>query len=899
MVCGPAPRPLSSQKVSARPDPPMDASTNPAAKQKAEVRGSRGRGIVRPGSRSGSNAPPRALRLTPSPTFSLLLLLCAGSAHAAGWSAVRDHLTDDHGGLVFPSYAFGLNSSLDLPEYRQTGFNTIYLELPARDGADPRDLVLLADAAEAAKLNVIGGLDAFRAVVGDRLLDVGDPQAVAAVTAWIKQTVTAWQATPALVAYALPHDVESHLALTQASLTLWLARRYRGRIDLLNAAWGTNFSQLERIDEAGAFEAAAQQPGGFGRAGIDLARWRAETVAQMLLVMTRAVQSADPSRPVIGGRMPRYRTLLQAPATLAALQPARVPGINSDDTLNHEAGQVAMASQGRRFAVIPTTVSNATPPMLVHYGRLLLSRGAAGLAYATWSDLRGRPDRQAAVRQVLGEAADPAQVLYRPHGGAALVTQALLRGPLVGDQRLYGYGDFGGGHPAGLLDLVQAGTRYGTLDVLTPRDLTRVKLGDYGCLLVTGALELSDLDVEALRGFVEQGGVLYGDLGLGCAEPTGDPRYLPAPLALAFGLQIAEIRLPAEVLLTSRQRDRVRSTLPGQVAFPELLPTLSHPGSFVFKRASALLPAIQPIKSTAPDLARTLLLTPAAFVLPGGNTRMLAEQAQIGGRGGRQPAVSGLSEQRYGRGTACFGSTWLCGEWGPGDRLFDEFAGGLLGQRPKLTLVSSRGLTPTSFAASRDGDRLCLGRTGDAETAVVDLPVTAPHVYAGGLNVVRRAPTVDPHAPVVAAAEPLILRRIVDLAAGEFRYDRPLPLQCWPEARSAAVEVLRYGPDELELVVYGQADEALRDTNGHWYLPRPAEVPVTLVVADGRYPVQPGSLHRLAIREAMRDLPEAVMSGTAIKRDTLTADAQGRLVFRHSIDRCRITLSPVQSVPVP
>lgn len=836
-----------------------------------------------------------------APLIALAVILST-AVHAV--ERLGDRFVDDHGEPVVLSWAFGLSSPAELKAYERCGFNTVYIDLPAPDSADPAELVRLADAAGAAGLHVIVGLNAIDAVLGDDPLPAGDAVALGRTCAWISEAVAAWKDTPGLVAYALQHEAEDRLAWTPGGLTEYLRRRYRGRVDLLSEAWRT---ELQRFEDATAERAArldAERPGGVSRPSLDVAYWPLDAVAELHRLWAREVAAADPARPVLGGRMSRYRTLLAADTLLAGLQPCRLPTGADADLVFHEAGAVSVANQVGRFAVFPTISTSYDGASLRRWTRLMFARGAAGVGYQRWSDLRDDVDRVEAVRAALEEVAVPGAAGFTPDCSAALVLQPLARGPLVDGRASWGYGGFAGDEPRGLLELLHTGTRYGPLAVLTPRDLGRVRLDRYGCVIVPAGFELPPLGLESLRAYVDGGGLLVADLGLGCFEPYGDLRAMPGTLEAVFGLTIGDVRPPADVLLTRRQQDRVQATNPGDIAFPELAPLLSHPGSLVFRRRSSLLPRVLPVVPTPPEMARTLLLGPSAFVVPGPATRMLAEQAQIAVRGGR-PAVAGFSEHRYGSGIACFASPWLWAEWTADEPLFESVHDGLLGRRPQLAqLVVGPALVPHGWFVARQEERLWVHHlTDDDPTLMVDLPTSQPRLYPGGLNAIRRAPPLDPNSPIQATAEPLINCRVVTVEGGELRVETTLPISLWPLADSCAAEVSAYGPEKIEVILYGQGDPPTRSERGRWTIPAAREAPLMLTIENGSYPVAPGSLHRVAFfRHTGVASPDPTVGGghrVGVEYDTLTADPDGRIVIRGQFDWCRLTLTPVAGSPAP
>ncbi len=847
------------------------------------------------GNRAGGTASPR-------PAVLLLLLLTSSTGAVARPTAlVGDRFVDADAQRVIARWAFGLRDPADLPAYRAAGFNVVYIDLPAADAAGEQAARALAAAAAAAGLPVILALNAIDATEGAGNLELADPGCVRRTSAWLADAAAEWLATPGLLAYALQEDLEERLTWSWLGFAQYLRYRY-GDLDALNQRWLAD-PPLRSFDEATGERVAAVdglRPGGLGRASMDLARWRLDGVETLLKAWAGALAIVDPAHPVLGGRMDRFRTLLAAPTELAGLQPAMLERTGWSDPIWHQAGAVDVARQAGRFAAVPTLETRAEAASLGRWVRLALGRGAAGVALASWSEVRDHPDRLAAVRAAFAEAEARHLAEFTPTPGAAVVLQPLARGPELGPRRVYGYGEFGGDEPAGLLELIRRSTRHGPLAVLGARDLTRVPLNRYGCLFLPAVLDLSPLAIDALAEYCAAGGVLFADLGAGCYEPVGDPARLPDKLAEVFGVEIAAVRLMMDVALNQQQRDRLRTLAAGELAFPELGPDLSHPGSLVFKRYSALFPGLQPPLATPPAMADRLLRSPAAFCYAiAGDTRTVAEQTQLGGRGAVRPATAGLTVHPYGYGSAAFCGTFIYQAWRPDEPTFDLVHDGLLGQRPTITRATG-GLCEDETYVARGGETLWIQRLAPTPTTLqLDLPSLEGQAYPGGLNVLRRPVPKDPASPVQAGTTPLVNRLITTLEPNELRVTEPLPVSLWPSRDTAGLAIGGYTRHRLELHVYGSSEHAQRQSGGRWAMAEPQPVEAVLIIADGEYPVPPGSRHLAEWWQPTTTESEAfgMGAGSVRHRNVLTAGPEGRIVVRDTFVSTHLTLVPERGQP--
>lgn len=807
------------------------------------------------------------------------------------------------------TWAFGLQSPGQLPAYRQAGFNTLYLDLdPTVNEPAARTL---ATAAAREGLHLIVGLDPLARAAGAGRVAADDADGLRGASDWLAQTVERWRDTPGLTAWALPHELEERLDLPPGEFAPWLAAQYGDPLNLA-AAWGQPIPAGTVATPAMALTIDATRPGRLGRATLDVARWQASTLSNLLRGWARTIGGIDPARPVLGGRMSRGRTLLVAPVELAGLQPSQVPPA-PDALLPAEPLELAtLASQTGRYAPCVCLDGGLPAPLLIGQARRAAAGGLAALSFYDWSALQADPARLAAVTEVLAEL-DAAEVAaYAPQAGAAVLLSPWAAGPAEYGSGWYGYSPLGGDEPAGLVDLLRGGTRFGPLDVLTPRDLVVVDAGGaalaprtellrYGTIFAPAAWFLDEAQIEALTQYVEAGGTLVTDLGVASEGFRGPRPGMMPQMAGLLGVAPLALREVAEVVLPAGLRARMARVLPGEDPWALVPAGAPGPGSVVIAEKTDLAPGLTPLDNVGPRAARAQLAAPASFCAPLGGSRVIARQAEIAARRLEDISVAGWFETPTGRGRTLFASGLLWAGFGPDDPLFAPLHDGLMRYKAPLEVVSD--VVPGGTWAARGADRLWLERRApQAGLVVVDLPSDDGRVLGGGLNFLRRQNLAGE-----PGVEPLVNRFTTLLGAGEWRLAEALPLTAWPVDMGGAVSVVRYGPDEIELWVYGPGDSLASDGT-QVRVAAPAATEVLLRLDSGVYALRPGSQQRARL-EHFAARPEqtitspggfvpghaVALSGARTEWQTYHVEPAGQLTLRIQSAAVRITLRPAEA----
>jgi hypothetical protein len=841
--------------------------------------------------------------LVPFAALLALAPLCAqpnADAPRPAPPVLQDGRFERAGRPVLLSWATHFTDVNELDAYTACGFNTVYLDLGASDESD-NAAVGLADAAARRGLAIIVGLNAIDAN-GPAPLPLDAADARGRAVAWLAQKVQAWSHTPNLVAWALQNDVEDRIEYAWPDFAPWLTAVYPDP-KALCASWGlTAIVDYRRLTPEMVAGIDFRRPGQLGAATLDVAEWRMSAVRELQESWINVIHGIDPTRPVLSGRMSRGRSLLAASDRLSGLQPEVLPPTATTRSAD-PAELTALAAQSGRFAPCLCLDAGAAPDVLFSDAVRAAGRGLAAMSFASWPSLRDDLARRGAATLALARLRDAGAAAFRPASGWAILLEPLLGGPALYGPRWYGYASMGGDEPEGLLAYLRRGTTYGPPDVLADRDLKRVPLERYGTIFLPAAFDLDADQIARLVAYVDNGGILVADYGLG-GHNLGAGAHLPPVLADLFGVKISTVRLVMDAMPGTDVRDRVLHTPPGAVPFPGVPSTVPLPGALVFCEETPLLPAVRLGDGSGPGSAPGMLALPAAFCLAGPQTHVLAMQAQIPNANPVFSPIAGLFQRNEGSGTALFASTLLWESWRADDPLFDAVHDGLLRWRPAFRALRDTGGEPGPTWLARGRDGLWMHRAVDQPGEIcVDVPSHLGALLDGGLNVMRRNADAQR-----TGGEPLIDRYLGDVSGGELSYRRYLPITVWPTIDSAAAQVVAYDRDHIEIQFAGPGRRAVKDMAGIWTVDAPVGTEAIVVLRDGPYRLAPGALHRAEWRRYItaelspedmgkpgsRHGPVPIGSYQKELR-TVTVDPDGRLVFRSQFQTATLRLTPAEA----
>jgi len=246
-------------------------------------------------------------------------------------------------------FAYGLQGDGAAEAAAAIGLNTLYLEVPPRYDSVLSDIRSQIAAADRAGLQVIVGLPTIPP--GPVAIAADDPDLVAYAARVVAEVVAPLKDTPALAGWAVGDYVEDKLRYTDAGFIQYLQQDY-GRLEALNAVWGTAFGAWTQITIEKTTTLDDEQPFGVGRSSIALADYRREAFATVLELWARQVRSTDADTPLFTGRIGLYRCLTAVPDSYDFVMPAISPDELEFDKLAHNVHAVDIARQAGRFQVV-------------------------------------------------------------------------------------------------------------------------------------------------------------------------------------------------------------------------------------------------------------------------------------------------------------------------------------------------------------------------------------------------------------------------------------------------------------------------------------------------------------------------------------------------------------------
>lgn len=315
----------------------------------------------------------------------------------------------------------------------------------------------------------------------------------------------------------------------------------------------------------------------FHPAQLALAHFKWDAYRMLVSRWAQTIKEHDPSHILMSGRLPDYAQLLSLPPEVDVSVPDLQPDWAEADIVTHNPQAIDIARRGGRFRAVPMFATSSSPtlpkellPRLVApWCETALLHGASGFGFASWHDLAANELLRNAIQATLQRLqAPPFAVLWSTR---SIVTAAVVLTPLAdghtlaegppswsqGPRGLYGFGEgMVSGEPSNLAYTLRWGTMFGAVDYLAPDDIvqevddeslptpfgasgaapSRSVLTRYNTVLLPQALSVSPEMTSALTSYVEQGGVVVADLGLGAAQSSGQTLALPPRLAALFGL---------------------------------------------------------------------------------------------------------------------------------------------------------------------------------------------------------------------------------------------------------------------------------------------------------------------------------------------------------------------------
>jgi hypothetical protein len=841
-------------------------------------------------------------------------------------------------------WADGITQISDLDAYKRVGFNTVVVRLTwlANENNEISAVNLapqraFAEAAAERDLKVIYALPAApTGLDGSFRLSANSEAYISLWTTWLQDAVATLRTTPNLIGWMLPDDPRGLPIFDDIGFKRWLFDNYANR-DIINRQWSSSFESIDDISIADVNELAATWRGdttptaqelatgaseitrrAFGRdwafhpAALSLANYKWDAYRALLTAWVGALRGEDNSHLVFSGRTPDYAQLLSLPAGIDISMPDLSPGVAEDDIVTHNPQAIDIARRAGKFGVLPMFSPHqsaqlpiaAIPGLTRRWIEEAWSRGARGIGFDSWGNVRQVPGLPAAVSEEIGKLSQPSRILG--WGQAPVNTTAVLLTPLADgatlqfgtppDQYprgLYGFGDdFIRGEPSNLVWMLRWGTAFGGVDYLSPDDLNEAPLERYTTLLAPQTLSATSDTVTALSNYVTGGGVLVADLGLGALQNGGQVNAMPPALATLFGV-------------------------PGSFDVQPLSFNLNGVG------LHPLLPTWSEMTRQRPGVALTLGDGPnsAAFAGPVGFSP-IPPTAQIIASGPRIPQNSGgntrltstqLTINNVGRGYAIFAPFRLWSYWKPGQNGFDTFFGEIMSRGATVVMAGATSMVPSPVNAKMgatffpeivnhaSGITLTNHNSPDsmAMYTAVQTSGAGDWLWSGGITHFppnaefpvasgRRAPIEgateyesQPHAVVLYSVldpgevRPMNMRPI----AAQNRGGGPLAAQI--EEESEQQLKVNLWSNALTVV---RAEDSWRSAVGD-----AATIRLTVVSAPDGYQAMPGTRHRITVTDYSKPTGKNKFLTT---EKFVVAGADGRLVFEFNGASCAVTITP-------
>ncbi len=770
-------------------------------------------------------------------------------------------------------FIYGLQGAGAAETARSLGCNTLYLDLPtdAPLKIEPTR-ALIAEAAREG-LHVIVGLRTKLA--GEYRISAWDAAYAGAVREWIRAVVGGLQGTAGISAWATDHYLERDLSHTEADFRQFLLGRY-GSLAALNQSWGTHYARIDEVTRVRADALDQDQVYGVGRPSVDLAEYQRQAFHDVMRLWADEIRAIDAETPLFTGRISLYRSLTAIPDLYDVVQPFMPPDILEPDIATANVQAVQMARRGGRFDVLPW-LRIPLPPSRAYsyaalYGWVLEAglRGAVGVGLEEWERISALTSaRNNAVDQLAAALAQAPFAGDAPRPSVAVLYEPYAAGHQFAGTPAYGFlTDYAVDDLASLACAYRPGTIFGGLDYLCLSDLAQVELDRYSAILAPACLSIPPEAAARLGGYVEGGGALFADLGLGMYQShSWDPTL--SPLGAILG--ISESR---------DLEDRFGGFKVGEThpAFPSVRVGMEAEGTFVpgegvnlslgrFTRRS--------FEGAATQMEGYAFKGPSWFVHPRAGAIPLATQSvRFDDR--QRPYFLGLTVVEVGVGLAVFAPFPAWSYWPPQDALHAAVHCDLFSRRARYRLISDA-LVDYRVGLSGSDDWLHLSGRGDVATVEVLAGVADHRAFLGAVS------TFSAAGRTAAGLRSGVVRLTVDLPEGSMRHCEAIPVRVRPASGEAHARVSVYGPGlvALELGGDGAAWGRERRTGPEGFYGG-RETRIRLNIDDGLYPVEPGSRHEVSLVEG-RDSTQTML---------VTADHRGRLDFWLTTAGGRLQVSP-------
>jgi len=728
------------------------------------------------------------------------------------------------------TFMYGLDHGGRLADLKELGLNTLYIDLRPDELGDLDPVRTQIRETAAAGYKVIVGIPTTGA---DRGISATSEAYREWVEGIIRTVVLGLKDEPGVSAWGTGHYLEKSITYPDGEFQDFLRSRYNS-LDALNRYWGADFRGWAAVGQTPALEPIANVPFGVGRSAVDVADFRTAAFGAVMSHWARTITQLDDSRPLVTGCISLYRSLPAVPDLYDVIAVTFPPDIMTPDPrthgdhITHNAHGIDMARRGGRFEVIQ--VLRIPFPWEPGYGSGLRDwileadiHGACGIGLESWERLEYDPDIWALTKRPLEQVLPLVDFSGRPRPTIAVLYSPYSEGFTVAGQPVYGHlTGCATGETSNLVEALRAGTCFGPVDYLTTADLTHVPLQRYGAIIAPAALGLSLDDSHLLAEYVRSGGALLADLGLGL-HTTGDWRYLPEPLAAAFGIRaMGEIKARAGTLSVSgsipwlphvvrgmKSKGSFRARMPGGSG-----PETYQAGSYAVGSYAGYAPLMQ--GATAVAVVDVDNSTPEA------------------------PLFAGVIGAHYGRGVAVFATHPLYQHWPLSDPLSAALHYDVLGRGRACELIDEP-LIPAATEISVEADRIrVLNASAEHRRVVIAL-------HSGDDRLVTSALTVNHAAYTAGEANQQVEVSVPPNSLAAFS---SLPIRLQPYTDDVAAVVAEFSRNRVQLSVAapGAALAPTRAQPYHFSRPTHAIRVRFEVRSGGGYDVADGSVHAVTMQ---------------------------------------------------
>ncbi len=368
-------------------------------------------------------------------------------------------------------------------------------------------------------------------------------------------------------------DIDEYRQLVAARDTdfqQYLHTRY-ATLNALNERWRFSFARWDSIRAETIIRREAEKPGSSPFSLLELARYQALTPSLLMSWWVQQVTGRDKTHLIFAGAQRSYRSLVGLPPTINGVVTECFPGVAEADRESHNPQAIDLARHGNRFIVLAGILARNVDAL--RYGNYLYIgplHGAAGIGVSDFPTLLASPALAEATQLALKDIAQRQLLSRIPAPCTAIVYNPYSLGVHGVNSSPYGFmPGLGFYSPGILMFFLRNGTSYGQVDYLAADDLTHLPLNTYRTIILPEVFDLPYPAQLALLAFVDGGGTVLADLGVGTLEADAQLYDMPLPLQALFGVMsptgVTDTRLNLEVFRPNPY-------------FPSLVPGPQHYG---------------------------------------------------------------------------------------------------------------------------------------------------------------------------------------------------------------------------------------------------------------------------------------------------------------------------------